>query len=280
MKYIKTIISISLSVALVSCEDVIELDVPEGNTRVVVEGLITNLEEVQTIKLTTTKPYFDGKPIPVITGATVTVTDDAGGSYVMEETSPGTYQKMFAGVVGRTYKLSFISPSGEHYESLTETLKPVAPIGKIYSEFEKESVMVEEEGNYVSITVSDPSTKNDHYKWRFYVNDEMKNKPEDLYYANDMIFNGTENIIITFSNHALKSNDHAKVEQMSISEGAYDFLHLLFLQTAEVGSQFDTPPAPVKGNIINKNNPENYALGYFMVSAIETAEIVIEGSVE
>src|SRR5690606_11005706 len=165
-------------------------------------------------------------------------------------------------------------------ESLSEMLKPVAPIGKIYYEFQKQSIMVDEEGNYVSITLSDPSTKNDHYKWKFYINDEVQNKTDDLYYANYMIFNGTENIIITFGNHILKDNDHTRVEQMSISEGAYNFLNLLFLQTAGVGSQFDSPPATVKGNIINRSNPENYALGYFMVSAIETAEIVIEDTEE
>jgi len=36
------------------------------------------------------------------------------------------------------------------------------------------------------------------------------------------------------------------------------------------GSIFDTPPAPIKGNIYNIKNEEEIVLGYFEVSSVDT----------
>jgi hypothetical protein len=42
------------------------------------------------------------------------------------------------------------------------------------------------------------------------------------------------------------------------------------------GGPFQSPPATVRGNIINTTNPSNYALGYFSLSEMDTKNYTIE----
>jgi hypothetical protein len=59
------------------------------------------------------------------------------------------------------------------------------------------------------------------------------------------------------------------VEQFSLNPNAYRYLKLLQDQSINTGTLADTPPAPIKGNIINKNDPSQLILGYFTASAKE-----------
>lgn len=276
MKRFKSFIYIALLLSVAACEDVIELDVPEGRTRLVVDGLLTDREELQTVKLKYTAPYFSNQSTPLVKGATVYVTDNTGEKIILEETAPGIYQKRFAGVIGRTYQLTVEVANGPVYRSLEEPLKAVPTIDSIYYEFEEASLYNEEEGYFVSITASDPPGKNDFYRWQYYVNGEKQSEPEDLFFDSDRLIDGNEGLTISFYRDALVVGDTALVEQMTISENAYEFLNLLYQQTVSGGSQFAPPPAPIKGNMVNVEDNQDYALGYFMVSAVKSEKIIIE----
>jgi hypothetical protein len=157
MKYIQYYICLIVLVTFTACEDVIEIDVPEGKVRLVVEGMLTDREELQTVKLKYTAPYFSNQPTPNVQGATVYITDDQGQEITLTETAPGVYQHEFAGIHGRSYELYIETAEGEHYHSLTETMMPVPAIDTIYATFEKASINNEEEGYYVAITATDPA---------------------------------------------------------------------------------------------------------------------------
>ena len=262
--------------AVSACQDVIDLDVPEGKTRLVVDGLLTDRDELQTVKLKYTAPYFSNAPTPPISDALVFITDNTGAEIILEETAPGIYQKQFAGEVGKTYLLTVETSDGKVYKSLEEPLRPVSLIDSIYYEFEEESIFYEEEGYYVTISATDPEGKNNFYRWRYFVNEEKQSEPEDLFFISDEVLDGLSGLTVTFSRDALLPGDTARVEQMSLSENAYNFLFLLYQQTANVGSQFDPPPAPIKGNVYNTTDSNDYALGYFMATSITTAEVVIK----
>lgn len=275
MKNIQHYVFLIILVAFTACEDVIEVDVPEGKTRLVVEGMLTDREEVQTVKLKYTAPYFSNQPTPVVQGAEVYITDDQGNKIALTETAPGVYQHEFAGINGRTYQLYIKTEEGEQYRSLEETMMPVPPIDTIYATFEKASINNEEEGYYVAINATDPADTVNFYRWRYYVNGQYQNEPEDLFFGNDRLIDGLDGIMVNFYRDPLLVGDVAVVEQMSISENAYNFLNLLYQQTVSGGAQFSPPPAPIKGNIVGSKEGE-YALGFFMVTAITTAEIIIE----
>ncbi|HSJ68058.1 MAG TPA: DUF4249 domain-containing protein [Anditalea sp.] len=58
----------------------------------------------------------------------------------------------------------------------------------------------------------------------------------------------------------------ASVRQLSVNRETYRYWEKIKIITNNQGSLFDTPPAPVLGNIKNINNPEEVVLGYFEVA--------------
>ena len=92
-------------------------------------------------------------------------------------------------------------------------------------------------------------------------------------FAKDQLVDGSSGLVVPFYQNKLKEGDVARVEQMSVSKEAYAFLNLLNQQTSNAGSQFSTPPAPIRGNVYNLQKTSDYALGFFMVSSAMVREI-------
>jgi len=51
---------------------------------------------------------------------------------------------------------------------------------------------------------------------------------------------------------------------------------LVSIAGTNVGGPFQSPPATVKGNIINTTNKENYPLGYFSLSETDLKKFTIK----
>jgi hypothetical protein len=68
------------------------------------------------------------------------------------------------------------------------------------------------------------------------------------------------------------------IQQLSISKGAYQFFNLLRSQKSINGDIFDPPPATIRGNIINLDNPESNVIGYFYASDVKELSHFIERS--
>jgi len=85
------ILAIFVLLGFTSCQDVIDLELPEGETQLVVEGWLNNNQEEQVIKITETQPYFDNVASPKVTGATVSVTHEDGTTYNFIDQGNGNY---------------------------------------------------------------------------------------------------------------------------------------------------------------------------------------------
>lgn len=275
MKNLKYPLLFLLLFALVSCEDVIELELPEGEKRVVVDAWLNPLSEVQTIKLKYTAPYFESTPAPLLTEASVTVYDDKGNSYLMTEEEPGIYRHAFFPQIGHSYRLEFITKEGVEYTSSPETMAKVPALEELYFDFLPKSSF-EEEGYYVYIGLIDPKGVKNYYRYQYFINDVLQNKPENLVIQDDDLIDGAELFDIQFNFEPLQIGDKVRIEQHSISEGAFDFLFRVRDQVTPGRGTFDAPPAPVKGNIYNTNNLNETVLGYFGVSDVDFKEIIIE----
>src|ERR1700741_3521380 len=92
IKYI-SILCVSL-LTLSSCEKVIKVDVPEGETLLVIDAWVNDLPGTQTVRLTTTAPVFDPNRTPAANGAQVQLKDlDNGKTYsFIESNGPGNYE--------------------------------------------------------------------------------------------------------------------------------------------------------------------------------------------
>lgn len=258
-----------------SCQDVIDLEVPDGEVLLVVDGWITDQEGEKQVLLSTTANYFDNTITPKVENATVVLFEENAAVDTLIESTSGVYVTNYQGVVGKTYHIYIQTVSGEEYESNPELLKFVSTIAAVHAEFREETAF-EEEGYYVSIDTEEPLGVGDFYRWKQYVNDTLLNEPFDLLYASDEFVDGNPIIDFDVTTKPLSLGDTYRIQQLSISREAFEFFTQLQTQTAFVGSLFDSPPAALQGNMVSVNSTDKNVLGYFGVSAVSEIGMVVE----
>lgn len=257
-----------LSCGLFACEDVIDVEAPLSEPQLVVDGWIYDDRDTQVILLSNSAPYFESGALPAETNAQVTVITESGETITYNETEPGVYQASLRGTVGQTYTLAIETSDGQRYESTSQPLMPVAPLDSVYAVF-KESPEVEDEGYYPAWNFTEPEGTEDYYRWKFYINDTLQSRAEDILALSDEFVDGEQIVGAEFfTERPLEEGDALTIEQLSITEEAHDFLNRLQQLTAGVGGLFDTPPDPIRGNITNMTDEQNYALGFFGASSV------------
>lgn len=102
---------------------------------------------------------------------------------------------------------------------------------------------------------------------------------QGVFIANDDNFNGlTTRIAAGFiEDDGLRFVNTYRVDlrQISISPEAFRFLRLVKQQTEISGSVFDPPPANIRSNMINLEDPDEVVLGYFIAGAETVRRIYI-----
>ena len=83
-----------------------------------------------------------------------------------------------------------------------------------------------------------------------------------------------------FGNESVSGNElyYAEVEQYGISAEAFAFNRLLDSQRQIDGDIFDPPPANLRGNIVNENNPDEVVVGFFGAYSIHRKGAFIKRS--
>ncbi len=287
--------SIILSLGLISCEDVIQLEVPKTDPYLVVDGSITNLAGEQVIKLTKSQDLLSLATVEGIKNATVKVTDDLGkiyefkdpknvGKYVWIPTKPTDIM----GVVGRTYTLE-VNSEGENYKAVSK-LNRVPKIDSIVYKFDDANLRQKgtgkpDKGYDAHFYAVDLKGIGDCYRVKIYKNDTLKNSAENIVIAYDGIGNkspigdGLAFILPLrrLANTELyRENDKIRVELLSITEAHFDFW-LQLRQELNNAGLFARPAARIPSNINNVNpNSTKQASGWFGTSAISTMEVKIE----
>jgi hypothetical protein len=271
MKKIFKIISIAL--VMVSCEDVIDVDVNSSEPRLVIDASIHWLKNTpgnsQFIKLSLTAPFFDND-VPAATGATVSVSDSNNNVFnFIEDGSSGIYRnETFNPILGEVYSLNILY-NNETYVA-TETMTPVVPIDMV--EQKNDGGFTGEEIE-IKAFYTDPENIENFYLFEF----SIINKNTSTLEVYDDEFSDGNQIFGFYSNEDLEAGDELIITNSGISERTYEFLNILLQQTDEdSGDPFETQPATVRGNCINQTNPDNFPLGYFRVSETDVFTYVVE----
>ena len=75
----------------------------------------------------------------------------------------------------------------------------------------------------------------------------------------------------------LKTGDSIQLQLNGISQRYYNYMNILLsISGSNGGSPFQTPPATVRGNVINQTNFDNFALGYFSVSETDQQTYIVQ----
>lgn len=269
MKKLLVIISV---LGCMSCEQVVNVDLNTAAPRLAIEASI-NWEKgttgnLQTIKITTTAGYYD-KVIPKVSDATVFVTNSKNNIFNFRpdrSSEVGNYTcDTFIPVIGETYKLTVI----HNGETFTAEEKLVAtPEIRDVEQRNDLGLNSDEIGIKVNFIDNTPA-ENNFYLFRF---ETTVNAFPEYETYDDQFTQGNVNSWL-YSNKKLKKGSKMNFTLYGISETYYNYVSILLSNSR--GGAFQPLPIKVKGNIINQNNKDNYALGYFRLSEIDTYDYIV-----
>lgn len=283
LKY-KFIALLFAAAAFASCEDVIDVEVPEGKTFTVVDAWLTDAPGKQDFRITQSVPYTSQAPAPVVNDAVVTLTDVTSGQVYPFTFSNGKYSYdpgagVSIGVVNHVYKLR-VELKESTFEA-TDTLKRVPVIDSISYEFKtKEEAASGEEGFYARWHGKDLAGATDWYWIRSYVNN-LENRVEDAFaidgsyeadIADGMTFIYPISEAITRFDRPFLENEKVIVRLASVTKRSHAFLEMVESQLNN-GGLFAKILENVPSNLSNVNTSSNAkVLGWFGASAVQFKE--------
>ncbi len=280
--YITRFIQIILtSTILLSCTDVIDVDVPTGEPRLVVEASIdwekgTDGKQ-QTIKLSMLTPYFSSQEQNEVVGANVLVKNlNSGAEFTFEDQNDGLYKvETFLPVLNDTYTLTIVH-NGVTYEA-TEMLMPVTDISSVDQSidggFSSEDIEL-------NIHFQDPVNMDNFYFFKFNRIGDLLSFIEpisDEFTDGNLMKESFEKVDDedTDKKEELKSGDVVTYEMHGISERYYNYMQILVNQLGS-GGLFSGVPVELKGNCINANDSKDFTLGYFRLTESIKGEYTIK----
>lgn len=265
MKNYIYLLLLAITIGFSSCEDVIDVNLSDENLNLTgVEASITTLDQ-PSVFLYKTLRVDEDIAYPGISGATVTVTDNATPANqitLVEDTEKaGRYivptGKNYVGVTGREYTVT-IAANGVTLTA-KDKLSKVEPIDSI-------QVVPSQRGEKRFLGVftygKEPKGLGNYYKWDIYVNDTLIHDADRLAVASDEFVDGNYisklEIFTDFydttkpEDRMLRLNDKIQVKQTSISEFAYNYYFQMINQSS-TGGLFSVPPANIKSNFTSSD---------------------------
>ncbi len=262
MKNIISIICIALLIT--GCEKTVSLKYKGNQSRIIIEGNITNETGPYLVKITRSVSLTETGAYPTVDNATVTIGDDAGNSETLSPQGNGTYRTAtLQGVEGRTYTLTVQT------ENHTYTAQSTMPQRVAFDSIKVEKVMMGGETEYNLIPVyPDPVAKGNNYRFVLTVNNKLVNQH---FVQNDEVRNGvvnTSRLEVNDNDLELKAGDPITITMQCIDKN----VALYYRTLALIG---DSGP----GGGTTPNNPptniSNGALGLFSAHTTATKQVTI-----
>lgn len=259
MKHLAYICSLIFALTLVSCEEEITLDFDKNIPRLVIEAnIFVGESEYNKIHLSTTTDFYSNV-FPEINNAEVFITDATNNIiYTFANKNNGDFvNETFQPQMGTVYELTVLY-NNETYKATSSLL--ASP--------EITDVQQKNDGGIIG----------DSYEFRFYFQDDpnVENyylvqmiSPVDHYFGtyNDQFTNGnlTDDLYF-YDKEDVKPGDKLLHAITSIDKDYYNYLSKILSISGESSNPFASPMGTIKGNLVNQNNKENYALGYFHIA--------------
>ncbi len=264
------LMSLLFVVFFTSCEDVVNLDLDTGESRIVIDAEIIwkkgTTGNNQVIKISKTASYYSSST-PKVSGAQVRVENSTGDVFTFNESEPGVYVcTNFVPVIDMDYKL-FIQAEGQSFTAV-EKLTSVTPIDKI------EQQMIPDFGGEDIIELTfyykDPADQLNFYLTQY--------KSSFLIFpqyeiTNDEFYNGNE-ISTRFSHEDMKPGNTVIITHRGISKNFYNYMKLIL--EASSANPFSVPPGNIRGNIVNNTDVNNFALGYFRLCEADEVPYLVK----
>lgn len=269
---------LGMAICLFSCEEVIEIDVPTEEPRLVIDAVIridtTVSQFFPEIKVGLTSGFFDTNPVTGLTDVTIInlslPTTGGENGIVLEETEPnsGIYREVEP--VATEFFTSGdlilqLTHEGKSYFARTSYV-PTVQIDNIRIGSE---TLFNEDETEVIIELTDLGNREDFYVFDFGFGEFLA--------VEDAFFNGQQFEFSYFYQKEIESGQELSISILGADQDYFNYMDLLIEQTFNDGGIFETPVATVRGNIFdvtdldneevvdNVQQPEKFPLGYFAV---------------
>lgn len=285
---------------LAACEDVIEVETPSEDPRLVVEGLL-RVDTTQTyipveIRLTQTANFFEeiqpvtdvdeiviiyqelinGIPSGETFRSSLTQLDPGSGIYVPDP-SFDSDQRIPTSILEDDYQFTLVIRwRGRRYAGQTQYVTSV-PIDQLL--IGDQTLFDEDETELIVRFTDDPDQDN------FYVFDFGF---ENYLPSEDTFYKGQEFEFSYFYDQKFDPGTVLEVSILGADRTFYNYMNLLVEQADNQQGPFQTPVATVRGNMFdvtdldndgnadNAAQPDVFPLGYFAVVQVFTSEIIVE----
>lgn len=280
--------------------------ITEEKELLVVQGLITDQQETDTIKLSKSLPFGHVNEATPVSGSRVSISDNMGNSFGLIEIKNGTYitdVSNFRGIPGRYYTLHINTNSDNlNYESLPVEMKAVPLIDSLYYD----KIVVEQpyenfkgiDACQIYLNTYDPSDNCKYYRWDYSETWELRllfdvpnqtcwisDKSKAINIKSTVAFNESRiNRLpvnyITNATDRLKTKYSILVNQYSLNADEFNYWEKIQNVAIQVGGLYDIIPSSIPSNIHCIENPGKVVLGYFSVSAKSSKRIFIKDNFE
>jgi len=280
-----------------------------------VSGLVTNKSGYHTVSLSQASVISKPQYIPV-TGAQMTIEDDRGNSFVLEEYTDGEYRTWIDGeflIPGVSYRVHIWLPRGGEIVSDYDIMPECPELDSVYYQREEHTDPVTGEvvnGLQFYIDFNGSEYNSTYYRWSveetweyhsaypieyYYDGTQHRVSPTDYTY---FVCWATEPVpeVFTLSTRNLVSNSYQKfplhyvdnttlklyfgysmvVTQYALSAGAYMFWEQLRIAGNRQGGLYEKQPLSVQGNLHDLANPEKKILGFFGASSVSETRINLD----
>ena len=241
--YIKVFQLLFISLVFCSCEEKIIVNLAGGNTKVVIEGYITNSNKQGMFKLFRSQGFFNQSSFTPIENASVQIESQANTEQLMEE-APGYYSSSRRGEIpGRTYSLK-VKTGIENFGANVELPYPV-PIDTVYFRpglFQKDSLNV-------IVEFQDPPMSENFYRIKLYFN--RKFVVNDYFLVTDAFTDGKKMVVPIYYRY-FAPGDTIAVELLNVEKTTWKYFKGLSEAIQEgVNSQAPgNPPSNLTGGAL------------------------------
>jgi hypothetical protein len=240
--------SLLFGLMFTSCEEVIDIDLPDNTQKLVVEGQITTEIDSSYVRITKSVGYFDNtNATPLITDAVIDVNGIA-----FNHAGNGIYKASsgYVGTTGTIYNLK-VTHQGITYTS-SSTLEPMFQIDTVVSYFKPASGFIEE-GYAVAFFSIYNRPRNKYNYFRFGFKNQEDTQGKDSLFDARILFDNRNSVVnepyvFELPFLRLQPNDTAILVFRSTDEVVNRY-YLALENRRNSGGPFSTPPANLPTNI-------------------------------
>ena len=248
----------ALLLAGTGCEKVVSLDLKTSTAQLVIEGNLVDDGQPCQVSLSRSANYTDTNTFAPVSGATITLADNAGGLETLRETTPGHYiGATIRGISGYSYTLR-VETEGTAYVASSTLPAPVVPFEKLSTQ---RSVLGTDNIQAV-VDYTDPAGLGNSYLFRQYRNGRLNNT---IFLQNDQFTDGNHISQVLRARGGnndpndldkLVAGDSLRIEMQNVDPNVYEYFRTLNLIISTSAAPSTTPANP-------KSNFSGGALGYF-----------------